>query len=68
MSLSITAFTPAEVKAALTELNTRKAHRYNLISGQILKRLPRKTAVLLTAVLNRMLSLSYLPFYGSTLT
>ena len=67
MSLSIRAFTAAEVKAALTKLNTRKAPRYDLISGQILKRLPRKTAVLLTAVLNRMLTLSYLPFYGSTL-
>jgi len=61
MSLPIRAFTAAEVKAALTKPNTRKAPRYDLISGQILKRLPRKTAVLLTAVLNRMLTLSYFP-------
>ena len=46
MSLRIRAFTPAEVKAALTRLNTRKAPGYDLTSGQILKRLPRKTVVL----------------------
>jgi len=61
MSLPITAFAPAEVKAALTRLNTRKASRYYLISGQILKRLPRKTAVLFTVIFNRMLTLSHFP-------
>ena len=45
----------------LTRLNTRKAPRYDLISGQILKRLPRKTVVLFTVILNRMLTLSYFP-------
>jgi len=39
MSLPIRAFTPAEVKAELTRLNTRKAPGYDLISGQILKQL-----------------------------
>jgi len=61
MSLPIRAFTPADVKAALTKLNTRKAPGYHMIPGQILKRLPRKTVVLLTAVFNRMLTLSYFP-------
>jgi len=61
MSLPIRAFTPAEVKTALTRLNTRKAPGYDLISGQILKRLPCKTVVLLTVVFNRMLTLSYFP-------
>ena len=45
----------------LTRLNTRKAPRYDLISGPILKRLPRKAVVLLTVVFNRMLTLSYFP-------
>ena len=35
MSLPIRAITPAEVKAEITRLNTRKAHGYDLISGQI---------------------------------
>jgi hypothetical protein len=61
MSLPIRAITPVEVKAELTRLNTRKAPGYNLISGQILKHLPRKTVVLLTVVFNHMLTLSYLP-------
>jgi len=61
MPLPIRAFTPAEFKAELTRLNTRKAPGYDLISGQILKRLPRKTVVLFTVVFNRMLTLSYFP-------
>jgi hypothetical protein len=60
MSLSIRAFTPTEVKAELTRLNTRKAPGYGLISGLVLKQ-PRKTIVLLTVVFNRMLTLSYFP-------
>jgi len=59
--MPIRAFTPAEVKAELTRLNTRKTPGYDLISGQILKRLPRKTVLLLTVVFNRMLTLSYFP-------
>jgi hypothetical protein len=54
-------FTPSEVKAELTRLNTRKAPGYDLISGQILKLLPRKMIVLLTVIFNRMLTLSYFP-------
>ena len=61
MSPPIRAFTPTEVKAELTRLNSRKAPGYDLITGQILKRLPRKTIVLLTVVFNRMLTLSYFP-------
>jgi len=61
MPLPIRALTAAEVKAELTRLNTRKAPGYDLISGQILKRLPRKTVVLLTMVFNRMFTLSYFP-------
>ena len=51
----------SRVKAELTRLNTRKAPGYDLISGQILKRLPCKTVVLLTVVFNRMLTLSHFP-------
>ena len=61
MSLPIRAFTPAEVEAELTRLNTLKAPGYGLISGQILKRLTRKTVVLLTVIFNRMLNLSRFP-------
>jgi hypothetical protein len=61
MSLPIIAITAAEVKAELTRLNTRKTPGYDLISGQLLKRLPLKTVVLLTVVFNRMLTLSYFP-------
>jgi hypothetical protein len=59
MSLPIRAFTPTEVKAALTRSNIRKAPGYDIISGLVLKRLPRKTIVLLTVVFSRMLTLSY---------
>ena len=61
MSLPVRAFTPAVVKAELTRLNSRKAPGYDLISGLVLKRLPRKTIVLLTVIFNRMLTLSYFP-------
>ena len=61
MSLPIRAFTPAEVKAELTSLNSRKAPGYDLISVLVMKRLTRKTIVLLTVVFNRMLILSYFP-------
>jgi len=55
MSLPIRALTAAEVKTELTRLNTRKAPGYDLISGQILKRLSRRTVVLLTMVFNLIL-------------
>ena len=57
MSLPIRAFTPAEVKAELTSLNSRKAPGYDLISVLVMKRLTRKTIVLLTVIFNRMLTL-----------
>ena len=61
MSLPIRALNPAEVKAELTRLNSRKVPGYDLISGLVLKRLPRITIVLLTVIINRMLNLSYFP-------
>lgn len=61
MSLPIKSFTPTEVKEEVNKLNTRKAPGYDLISGQILKQLPRKAMTLLTVIFNRMLSLSYFP-------
>jgi len=61
MSPPIRAITPAEVRAELTRLNIRKAPGYDLISGQILKRLPRRTVALLTVIFNLMLKLSYFP-------
>jgi hypothetical protein len=61
MSLPIRALNPAEVKAELTRLNSRKFPGYDLISELVLKRLPRITIVLLTVIINRMLNLSYFP-------
>jgi hypothetical protein len=61
MSLPIRAITPTEVQAEITRLHTSKASGYDLISGQLLKRIPRKTVVLLTAIFKRMLTLSYFP-------
>jgi len=48
MALPIRAYTIAEVKAEITRLNTRKHPGYDLITGQKLKQLPRKTTALLT--------------------
>jgi hypothetical protein len=61
MSQPIRAITAAEVKAEINRLNTRKAPGYDLIPGQILKRLPRKTVFLLTVVFTRKLTLTYFP-------
>jgi hypothetical protein len=54
MSLSIKAFSPREV-------NQHKAPGYVLITGEILRQLPKKAIVLLTTIYNNMLSISYFP-------
>jgi hypothetical protein len=59
MSLPISAYTLAEVKAEITRLNTCKAPGYDLITGQILKQLPCKTTALLTLLFNCILTLSF---------
>jgi hypothetical protein len=43
---------PAEVKEEIDKLNIRKAPGYDIISGQILKKLHCKAIVLLTVIFN----------------
>lgn len=54
--------TPAEVKNEIKEnINTKKAPGYDLITGQILKELPRKSLVKLTNLINAAFRLKYVP-------
>jgi hypothetical protein len=58
MSLPIKPFSPREVVQEIKNINPHKA---DLITGKILRQLPRKTIVLLTAIYNSMLRMSYYP-------
>jgi hypothetical protein len=55
LSLSTSAFTPTEVRNIINLLNSHKAPEYDLITGALLKNLPRKAIVLLTTIYNSML-------------
>jgi hypothetical protein len=57
----IRSITPAQVTEQIKLTNPHKAPGYNLITGEILKYVPRKAIVLLTTLYNRMLHLSYFP-------
>jgi hypothetical protein len=61
LSPPIRSITPAEVTEQIKSTNPHKAPGYDLITGEILKYLPRKAIVLLTTLDNRMLHLSYFP-------
>jgi len=61
MSLPIKPFSPNEVVDALAHINVRKAPGYDLISGKVLKELPKKAILLLTILYNSILRLSYYP-------
>jgi hypothetical protein len=61
MSLLIKAFSPKEVSQAITKIHDHKAPGYDLITGNILKQLPKKAIVLLTIIYNSMLRLSHFP-------
>lgn len=61
MSLPIRAFTPAEVKSEIKQINTHKAPGHDLIAGEVLQHLPKKALVLLTTIYNSMLRLCYFP-------
>jgi hypothetical protein len=61
MSLPIKAFSPREVRQVIEIVNQHKAPVYDLITGEILKQLPKKAIVLLTTIYNSMLRLSYFP-------
>jgi hypothetical protein len=61
MSLSITAFSPREVRQVIKKVDQHNAPGYDLITGEILRQLPKKAIVLLTSIYNSMLRLSYFP-------
>jgi hypothetical protein len=61
MSMSIESFSPKEVVDALALTNVRKASEYDLISGKVLKELPKKAITFLTILNNSILRLSYCP-------
>jgi hypothetical protein len=59
MSLPIKAFSPKEIKEEINWLNPCKAPGYDLITGQILKALPKNAIVLLCTTFNAILRLPY---------
>jgi hypothetical protein len=61
MTLPIKLFFPTEVKEEINKYNNHKTPGFDLITGQILKELPRKTVVLLTTIYNSILRLTYFP-------
>jgi hypothetical protein len=61
LSYPIKAFSPTEIRQEIKLLNPRKAPGHDLIVGDMLKNLPRKTVVLLTTIYNSMLRLGYYP-------
>jgi len=61
MSRPIKPFSFKEVVEALAHINVRKAPGYDLISGKVLKELPKKAVTLLTILYNSILRLSYYP-------
>lgn len=55
-------FTPNDVSKVIKyDLNGKKAPGYDLITGTVLKELPRKGIVLLTVIFNAILRLEYFP-------
>jgi len=61
MSLPIKPFSSKEVVEALAHTNICKAPGFDLISGKVLKELPKKVISLLTILYNSILRLSYYP-------
>lgn len=62
LSLPIKPFTPSEIsKFIKSEIKSFKAPGYELITGQILKELPRKGIVFLTLIFNSILRTEYFP-------
>lgn len=61
MSLPIKPFISREVWQEIKKLKNKKAPGYDLITAEILKKLPKEVISLLTKIFNRMMSLSYFP-------
>jgi hypothetical protein len=51
ISLPIKAFSPKELSQIIKKINEHKAPGYDLITGKILRKLPKKAIVLLTIIL-----------------
>jgi hypothetical protein len=54
-------FTVAEVRVAINKLRTTKAQRYDLITGEILKKLTEVGASTITYIYNSILRTGYFP-------
>jgi hypothetical protein len=61
MSLPPLPFTPREVLSEIRNLPSKKAPGYDLITSEILKRLPRKAIVFLTYIFNAILRIHEVP-------
>ena len=61
MMLPIKTFTPKEIKDALSICNNHKPPGFDLITGHILKQLPRNAIVFVTVIYNSILRLEYYP-------
>lgn len=60
--MSIPLVTVKQVQHTIkTEINTKKAPGYDLITGQVLKQLPRKVLVKITKIINAAIKLRYVP-------
>jgi hypothetical protein len=61
MSLPIEPFSYREAAQEIKNINPRKAPGYDLITGNIRRKLQRKALVLLTTIYNSMLRWTYCP-------
>lgn len=62
LTLPVPSFRPSEVHTVITgNLNPNKAPGYDLITGRVLKALPRKGVIFLTFLYNAMIRLQHVP-------
>ncbi|KAL1122174.1 hypothetical protein AAG570_003579 [Ranatra chinensis] len=61
MSVPPPAFSPSEVKYAISKLPTKKAPGFDLITSTILRQLPKKAILFLTYIYNSVLRTTYFP-------
>jgi hypothetical protein len=62
LSLPITPFKATDIKSIIvSDLSCKKAPGYDLITGKVLKELPRKAIIFLTMLFNSVLRMEYFP-------
>jgi hypothetical protein len=61
LSLPTRVFTPTEIRKTINTLSSHKAPGYDLITGALLKHLPRKAIVFITTLYNGILRLCHIP-------